>query len=148
MYSPQIITLFLLSSLTASNSQLKQAHALAFSTQTQISICQNKDCIKKFKTSSNSDGGVIQMMIDLIPPSNVDDIIINSSGCLSQCGYGPNVCIKSEKERSNGGGERVFHEVKDVQTAAAVLEVGGGIDCPIELMVAVDMIGQASRSKL
>ncbi len=116
-----------------------------------VSICQNKDCIKKFQSSSktNHDGGIIQLMTDLIPPpshdkNDADQIVtIESTGCLSHCGCGPNVCIKNKSTNK----ERVFNDVKDIQMAAAVLEVGGGIDCPIELMVAVDMIGQASRSK-
>ena len=129
--------------LTLSSKVLYQTEAFS---QIPIQACQNKDCIKKFQSSTtNSDGGIIQMITDLIPPKHENDFIIESSGCLAQCGLGPNICIKNNN--MNGGEGRIFHDVKDVQTAAAILEVGGGIDCPIELMVAVDMMSQASQSR-
>lgn len=116
-----------------------------------IRVCQNKDCMKQF--SSSYDGNLIQMLTDLIPSqsqstsearSTIDvggEVTIETSGCLSHCGRGPNVAIH------NGSTERVFNDVKDLQTAAAILEVGAELDCPIELMVAVDLITQAGRSK-
>ena len=152
-------------SLPNSSSTTSQHH--------QIKICQNKQCIKQF--SSNYDGNLIQMFHDLLPPSpttttitNVDDepttiqskVTIESSGCLSNCGKGPNVCIITHNNNKEKGGmfgmgsidnidnnERMFNNVGDLQTVAAVLEVGTGIDCPIELMVAVDGMIQVSRSK-
>ena len=117
------------------------------------------------------------MFHDLLPPSptttttitNVDDepttiqskVTIESSGCLSNCGKGPNVCIITHKNNNKEKGgrfgmgsidnidnnERMFNNVGDLQTVAAVLDVGTGIDCPIELMVAVDGMIQVSRSK-
>jgi predicted metal-binding protein len=105
----------------------------------QIRVCQNKDCIKQ-----SEDGNLIQMLTDLIPPQEGDKINIESCGCLSNCGKGPNVSIKSD----GGVEERVFNNVKDVQTAAAILDVGAGIDSPIALMVAAEMIAQANRSKV
>lgn len=107
-----------------------------------IRVCQNKDCVKK--CPATLDGGLIQMFDDLIPPQEVDGIKIESSGCLSHCGSGPNVSIRT-KDGNNK--ERVFNGVEDLQTAAAILDVGVGIDSPIALMVAVDMMAQANRSK-
>jgi len=79
------------------------------------------------------------MITDLIPPDDADKVTIESTGCLSHCGSGPNVCIKHNNR------ERVFNGVNDVQTAAAILEVGGEIDTPVDLMVAVNKIAQANR---
>ena len=105
----------------------------------QMLICQNKDCMKK--CPSSVEGGLMQMMVDLIPPEDADKITIESSGCLSHCGSGPNLSVK------NGNQERVFNGVNDVQTASAILDVGGDIDSPIALMLAVDMMAHASKSK-
>ncbi len=106
-----------------------------------IKICQNKHCKKEFPSNSNG-GDLIQMVQDLIPPADAEGVSIEASGCFSHCGSGPNVCIQHNNNR-----ERVFNGVSDVQTAAAILEVGAAIDTPVALMVAVNMMAQANRSK-
>ncbi len=118
-------------------------HVSSFS---QIKVCQSKDCMKQF-SSTNYDGNLIQMLTDLLPPgesasSNSSKIKIESCGCLSNCGRGPNVLIRHDNN------ERVFNGVQDIQTVAAILDVGVGIDCPIEIMVAIDMITKVNKSKI
>jgi len=83
------------------------------------------------------DGGLVQTIQDLIPSSSLglQDIIIESSGCLSQCSLGPNISIN----------DRVFHKVNDVSTAAAILDVGAGIDSPGIIMAAIENIAKASQ---
>lgn len=84
------------------------------------------------------DGGLIQTIQDLIPASSLglQDIMIESSGCLSQCSLGPNISIN----------DRVFHKVNDVSTAAAILDVGAGIDSPGIIMAAIENITKACQS--
>lgn len=113
-------------------------HVSSFS---QIQVCQSKDCMKQF-SSTNYDGNLIQMLTDLLPPGEAAKIKIESCGCLSNCGRGPNVLVRHDNN------ERVFNGVQDVQTAAAILDVGVGIDCPIEIMVAIDMMTKVSKSKM
>ena len=84
-------------------------------------------------------------MHDILPPNQILDGTINieSSGCLENCGKGPNVCLQD----SSSGQERVFSSVSDLQTAAAIMEVGAEIDCPIPLLVAVQAMAKAALGK-
>lgn len=104
----------------------------------KIKICHNKDCTKKGGGES-----LLNTFRDLIPASTSEDgngVIIESSGCLSQCGNGPNVMIvHNDKE------ERVFFGVEDATTASAVLEVGTGEEYPINLLVAATSILEAEH---
>jgi hypothetical protein len=75
-------------------------------------------------------------MQDLVPSSSIKDICIESSGCLSQCSQGPNVSIN----------DRVFHKVNDVSMAAAILDVGAGIDSPGVIMAAIENMANACKS--
>ena len=113
---------------------------------TRIQVCQNKGCVKNFP--SKYDGGLVQTLHDLIPSSqaeagskhdndNNNSVIIEATGCLSQCTNGPNICVN----------ERVFGNVKDIQMAAAILDVGADIDSPGVLMAAIENIAAASKSK-
>ena len=80
--------------------------ALSFGTASQkscvVKICHNKDCTKK------GGGETLRTVFrDLIPPttSKTDHIQLNieSSGCLSQCGKGPNVCVVN----NNGNEDKI-----------------------------------------
>ena len=84
---------------------------------------------------------------DLIPPptSKTDHIQLNieSSGCLSQCGKGPNVCVVN----NNGNDEKMFFNIKDAIDASAVLDVAiPEANFPIELLVAASSIRQAEHA--
>ena len=113
-----------------------------------IKVCQNKDCMKRFPASSG-DGGLLQTFRDLIPPRENTDtsISIEASGCLSQCGKGPNVSLTTN-ENKNEEKTKFYSSVTDLQMASAVLEVGAEIDAPIQLMVAVEVMAKAAKSKL
>lgn len=120
--------------------------ALSFGTSSQkkscvVKICHNKDCTKK-------GGGELLRTVfrDLIPPTSKTDHIqlnIESSGCLSQCGKGPNVCVAS----NNGNDEKMFFNIKDAIDASAVLDVAiPEANFPIELLVAASSIRQAEHA--
>ena len=104
--------------------------------------------MKRFPASSG-DGGLLQTFRDLIPPQENSDtsISIEPSGCLSQCGKGPNVSL-TINENKNEEKTKFYSSVSDLQMASAVLEVGAGIDTPIQLMVAVEVTAKAAKSEL
>jgi (2Fe-2S) ferredoxin len=119
--------------------------ALSFGTSSQkscvVKICHNKDCTKK------GGGEMLRTVFrDLISPTSKTDHIqlnIESSGCLSQCGKGPNVCVVN----NNGNDEKMFFNIKDAIDASAVLDVAiPEANFPIELLVAASSIRQAEHA--
>jgi len=86
----------------------------------------------------------VQTFSDLLPPSsNNAAVIVESTGCLGQCGQGPNVSIS--RSSSDGRSEKIFGSVDDGMMASAILEVGGGIEAPDLLLIAVEGIGRSTR---
>jgi hypothetical protein len=76
-----------------------------------IKVCQNKNCCKR-----NSD--VLQTIHNLVGMSDgVDDkIVVESSGCLSQCGMGPNIEVTTKGDKKTP--PTVLNGMTDVQTIA------------------------------
>lgn len=123
-----------------------------------IKVCQNKECCKHFP--SKYDGGLIQTLQDLIvvvqgtsgahgdaiaagpsvskaEESSNSIIVVESSGCLSQCSHGPNICVNDN---------RVFGNIDGTLAAAAVLEVvAPNIDCSGPLMAAIEDMATATK---
>eukprot|EP00571_Detonula_confervacea_P012329 CAMPEP_0172300916 /NCGR_PEP_ID=MMETSP1058-20130122/2915_1 /TAXON_ID=83371 /ORGANISM="Detonula confervacea, Strain CCMP 353" /LENGTH=256 /DNA_ID=CAMNT_0013010863 /DNA_START=54 /DNA_END=824 /DNA_ORIENTATION=- len=103
-----------------------------------IKVCHNKDCTKK-------GGGepLLNTFRDLLPAPSLGEsprVSIESSGCLSQCGKGPNVAVAV----GNGNEEdKLYFGVEDPTTASAVLDVATGEEYPINLLVAAASISQA-----
>ena len=86
-------------------------------------------------------------MRDLLPNQQVrNEISIEKSGCLSHCNRGPNVNIvnKDNEERS----ERMFGRIDGILAGAVALDVGLGIDCPGELMAALESMASAHQGEL
>ena len=106
-----------------------------------VKICQNKDCRKRFSPRA-PDGSLVDTIQDLLPSSS-DDIAIESSGCLSQCGKGPNMCVVEPST----GKERLFFGVDSASTAAAILDVACDYDPPVDLILAADKISKAQIGK-
>ena len=98
-----------------------------------VSVCTNKDC-----RQSGGGSPLVSAFRSLLPPDN-GGIVIEPSGCLSQCGKGPNV---SCSDGGVGGGDgRLFTGVGDVTTASAILDVvAPDVDFPIALLVAASKI--------
>lgn len=72
-----------------------------------VRVCQNKHCCKR--TNVN----VLQTMHNLIDTSGRDnDVIVEASGCLSQCDKGPNVEVSTES------GKVLLQGMTDAQTCA------------------------------
>lgn len=122
------------------------AVALIMSPQSQknaqclIKICHNKDCVKR-------GGGetLLNTFRDLLPGgfnSAAPCVTIESSGCLSQCGNGPNVFAVG-----SDGKEKLYFGVEDPTTASAVLDVATGQEYPINLLVAATSILEAEHGQ-
>lgn len=109
-----------------------------------VKICQNKDCRKRFSPRA-PDGSLVDVVRDLFPSSsdNTNSIAVESSGCLSQCGKGPNVCVVE----ADSGKERLFFGVDSASTAAAILDVSCDYDPPVDLILAADKIAKAQIGK-
>ena len=116
----------------------------ASSPQHIVKICQNKDCRKRFSPRA-PDGSLVNVVRDLFPSSsdNTNSIAVESSGCLSQCGKGPNVCVVE----ADSGKERLFFGVDSASTAAAILDVSCDYDPPVDLILAADKIAKAQIGK-
>lgn len=106
-----------------------------------VKICQNKDCRKRFSPRA-PDGSLVDTIQDLLPSSS-GDISIEPSGCLSQCGKGPNICVVEPIT----GKERLFFGVDSASTAAAILDVACDYDPPVDLILAADKISKAQIGK-
>jgi len=113
------------------------------SATTRIKICQNKDCQKRFQKVSPSEN-LVQTFSDLLPPSASSTVIVESTGCLGQCGNGPNISISSSV--SGKRTEKLFGGVDGGLMASAILEVGGGIESPDLLLIASEAIAKSTRA--
>jgi hypothetical protein len=77
-----------------------------------IRVCQNKHCCKR-------NPNLLQTISNLVD-NNKEEIVVESSGCLSHCETGPNVEILDR-----GGNSKVLNGMVDVATMAAQLESSG-----------------------
>lgn len=102
-----------------------------------IKVCHNKDCCKK-----GGGEALLETFRDLIPPPSPGEasIAIESSGCLSQCGKGPNVLVVH-----NDDSEKMYFGVEDPMSASAVIDVATGEEYPINLLLAATYISQAEH---
>jgi hypothetical protein len=141
MYTMKFFIIYL-AALNCIHFNCKQTSAFAFQAKPiKIQICQNKDCCKNFP--SKYDGGLPQTIQDLIPANaklqnTAVPVQVETTGCLSKCSFGPNVSIN----------DRIFGNINDVLSAAAILEVGADVDSPGELMAAVEYMANANKCKL
>jgi len=71
-----------------------------------VRVCQNKHCCKRA-----NDGDILQTMHNLIDTGK-REIVVEASGCLSECDKGPNV------EITIGSNKVLLHGMVDAQTSA------------------------------
>ena len=102
-----------------------------------IKVCHNKDCTKK-------GGGdhLLNTFRDLIPENESERVLIESSGCLSQCGKGPNAVVIGDDNK-----EKLYFGIFDPTDASALLEVATGEEYPINLLVAAASIVDAEHGE-
>jgi len=113
----------------------------------KIGVCQNKNCRKRFRQPIN----LVQTLEDLfILPSSSDQqqaVEIESSGCLSQCGQGPNVVLRE----SDRGGDVFLCGLEDVASAASRIQAACGDSSsslmpPTVLLAAVKVMQKAEQA--
>jgi (2Fe-2S) ferredoxin len=109
--------------------------ALVAQNNVLIKVCHHKDCVKR-------GGGepLLNTFRDLMGKSS-SCVTLESSGCLSQCGKGPNVFVID-----SDGKEKLYFSVDDPTTASAVLDVATNQEYPINFLVAATSIVEAERS--
>jgi (2Fe-2S) ferredoxin len=105
--------------------------------QVTVTVCQNKDCCQRFEGKAHN---LVQTVKNLVSDP---EVVVESSGCLSMCGKGPNVFI-----RSKGSEERYYGSVVDAASAGAVLELA----CPDiaihpTLVAAVNVMERAAKGE-
>ena len=120
----------------ALNSQSLLAHGF----RTTIQVCQNKDCCQRFEGQSMD---LVRTLYDLLPPSSQADIDIEATGCLSQCGKGPNMSVKRPNEK-----ELLVHGVRDATMAATELELSCSLTTHPTLLAAVKVLEKAEKGKI
>ena len=80
---------------------------------------------------------LVQTLNDLTPPDAVDQIDIEPTGCLSNCGKGPNICI----------GDTIVHGVVNAASAAAELDLSDHLSTHPTLLAAVNVMEKAELGK-
>lgn len=116
------------------SSSMSLVAALVAQNNVLIKVCHHKDCVKK-------GGGepLLNTFRDLMGKSSC--ATLESSGCLSQCGQGPNVFVID-----SDGKEKLYFGVGDPTTASALLDVAMNQEYPINFLVAATSIVEAERS--
>jgi len=97
-----------------------------------IQVCQNKDCCKRWRQHTP----LPEVLRDLLGKS----VTIETTSCLSQCGKGPNVCVRNEM-----GVETQLHEIQNPTIAVALLEDVLEQKVPSKLLAASNVLEKAHK---
>lgn len=106
----------------------------------RIQVCQNKDCKKRYRSCSS----LPDTLHDLLPPGELLDAEIESTGCLSECGKGPNVRVINKKNKQ----ETILHDVTDTTIAAVELQAICSVQIPSKLIAATSVMEKAQKGEL
>jgi len=108
-----------------------------------IKVCQSKTCTKQHGSQLRS---LVTVMQDLIHTSNNTNSMtttmnVEATGCLTQCGRGPNLAVVSSSKTNQQ--ETLYRLVDSPQAAAIVLEEVSGIPVPSILIAACNVMQKA-----
>lgn len=98
-----------------------------------VRVCQNKHCCKRA-----NNGDVLQTMHNLIDTTN-EKVVVEASGCLSECDKGPNV------ELTIGAETILLHGMVDAQTCAFQLGESSFPQVPKILVAASKVMEQSQQ---
>lgn len=102
----------------------------------RVQICQNKHCCQQWPHQQD----LPNTLLDLLPPDV--DVDIEVTGCLSECGKGPNmIFLLHKKDRSSV----LLHAMNGPMHVAGELEDHFGIRVPSKLVAAVTVMDKASK---
>lgn len=113
--------------------QITHSRGLA-SSRYRVRVCQNKHCSK-----ANGGRALLTNLANLIPPSTL--IEFEASGCLSECGEGPNVEVVSSDGRSF-----IYKGVNDADSARDLLKNACEFQVPSILAAAVAVMNRAEKT--
>ena len=100
--------------------------------QTTVKVCSNKHCCKQFQGKLS----LAETLNDLVLPEAAGRLKIEPSGCLSNCGKGPNICIAQN-------GEQVVNGLVNAASAKAQLDLMDATHST--LLAAVNVMEKAER---
>lgn len=107
----------------------------------RIQVCQNKDCCRRFQGSAS----LVDTLHDLIPPGmEAAHTTVESTGCLSRCETGPNICVQRDGHPDNVD----LQGVENAAAAAMHLQTTCAIDVPSKLIAAVKVMEKAQKGVL
>ena len=117
---------------------------------TIVQVCQHKDCCKRYGGTID----LVQTLTDLLPPHV--PIIVESTGCLSECHRGPNLRVEYSKtilssSNNNNSGPKennpFIHDVSNAAMAAIQLEQIIQQPIPKLLLAAVQVMEKAQGKR-
>ena len=110
----------------------------------EVRICQNKDCCRQWTLAQN----LPETVQDLLPP-DAAPVQVQATGCLSQCGKGPNLTMQNNNNNQNGlassSQQVMLHAVQGPMALAAELQEQLGIRVPSKLLASVTVMDKARK---
>ena len=100
-----------------------------------VLVCQNKDCCQRWRHQTP----LPEVLVDLLG----DSVSVQTTSCLSQCGKGPNLCVRNSK-----GEELQLQMIHSPTVATAVLEESLNQKIPSKLLAAVNVLEKAHKGKI
>ena len=108
----------------------------------KVRICQNKDCCRQWTLEQQ---GLPETLQDLLPPdaaaAGSSAVQVESTGCLSQCGKGPNLTMQN----NHNNAPVMLHAVDGPVALARALQDELGIRVPSKLLAAVTVMEKARK---
>ena len=95
-----------------------------------IQVCQNKDCCQRWRYRTP----LPEVLSDLLP----NTVTVETTSCLSQCGNGPNICVKIGK-----GEEEQLGKIDNPTIAVALLEESLELEVSSKLLAAANVMEKA-----
>lgn len=113
--------------------------------QHKVQICQNKDCCRQWTLTSTN---LVETLQDLLPADDVMNVHIESTGCLSQCGKGPNIMMifnDDDDDKKKNREPVLLHAVGGPHQLAQELQHHFGVRIPSKLLAAVTVMDKARK---
>jgi len=110
---------------------------------TKIQVCRNKHCSKQGSHDVLEYFPILTDASSSSPPQKIGLFEIEATGCISECGKGPNlrVVVKDEENKST-----IFTGVKDADDCAEVLTSFCNFSVPPLLIAACNIIKRSDQS--
>jgi hypothetical protein len=155
-HSCTTVVLVVMTHSLASPSAVGLVQALASTpTTTRIQVCQNKDCRQRWSLQTP----LPEVVHDLLSAGNVASTThvpfrVESTGCLSQCGQGPNVCVINASGDSGAavaaaagttGSEVYLNGLSTPIAVVSQLEDALSTSIPSKLLAAVTVLERAQN---